>query len=182
MTVIVGIESDGKVYMGGDSGSATIAMTNATSLSKVFRLGNMLIGYTTSFRMGQVLEHNVILPVHKKDDSDIKYLVSWFIPCIRECFANAGYLGKEMDESRDIGGQFLLGYRGKLYTVYSDFQVNRGTEGYGAVGSGVYFATGAMMTAISMGETRPKSILKYGMKAAAYYNPFVRKPFVIKSI
>lgn len=38
----------------------------------------------------------------------------------------------------------MVGYKGKIYEVNSDFQVNSSSRGFSAVGSGKYFALGAL--------------------------------------
>ena len=59
MTCIVGLEHDGKVYMGGDSAAVGGMDVYPSRIPKVFQAGRYLIGYTTSFRMGQLLQYGL---------------------------------------------------------------------------------------------------------------------------
>lgn len=59
MTRVVGLVRQGRVYMGVDSAAVQGWTRRASQVSKVFRRGPFLIGYTTSFRMGQFLEHHL---------------------------------------------------------------------------------------------------------------------------
>ena len=61
MTCIVGLVDDGKVYMGGDAASVDGYIVRTSALSKVFRNGPFLIGYSTSWRMGQILQYHLCL-------------------------------------------------------------------------------------------------------------------------
>ena len=59
MTCIIGLAENDRVYIGADSASAEGWTVRATGLSKVFRAGEFVIGYTDSFRMGQILEYHL---------------------------------------------------------------------------------------------------------------------------
>ena len=52
MTCIVGLVENGKVYIGGDSAGVAGLDVRMRSDEKVFTKGNMIFGYTSSFRMG----------------------------------------------------------------------------------------------------------------------------------
>ena len=59
MTCIVGCIHNGKVFLAGDQlGSNGYYKENHEKLTKVFKVGEFLIGYTTSFRMGQILQYS----------------------------------------------------------------------------------------------------------------------------
>ena len=70
------------------------------------------------------------------------YLVKRFVPFLRAAFKDAGWL--EVENSREEGGQFLVGIRGELFEINSDFSVLKMVDGFNAVGSGEYYALGAM--------------------------------------
>ena len=53
MTAIAGLVHDGKVYIGGDSAGVAGMDLHLRSDPKVFTVGEFVIGYTTSFRMGR---------------------------------------------------------------------------------------------------------------------------------
>jgi len=58
MTCIVGLVENGKVYIGGDSaGVAGLDITTRKD-EKVFQKENMIFGFTSSFRMGQILRYS----------------------------------------------------------------------------------------------------------------------------
>lgn len=173
MTCIVGVEYQGDVYMVADSSSVAGWQGVATTMPKVFRLGDILIGYTTSFRMGQILEYHLSPPADNHPGSPVGYLVKQLIPAIRELFREHGYMGKA--EERECGGQFLVGYRGKLFLVDSDFQVNRSRDGYYAIGAGAEYALGSLFTTVD--EPRISIRLDKAVGAAGKFSIGVIGPF-----
>lgn len=55
MTCVVGLVDKGTVYIGVDSAAVQGWTRRKSRVAKVFHRGPFLIGYTTSFRMGQLL-------------------------------------------------------------------------------------------------------------------------------
>lgn len=52
MTCIIGFIKNKKVYIGGDSAGVGGSHVTIRRDSKVFKNGNFIMGYTSSFRMG----------------------------------------------------------------------------------------------------------------------------------
>lgn len=147
MTCIVGIEHDSKVYIGADAAGSNGYGIEIRVEPKVFRRGDFVIGYTTSFRMGNLLQHVLKAPtweVADDQDSVHSFMVRRFIPAVRECLADGGWLASK--DERKSGGVFLVGFRGELYGVGSDLQVGRSADGYMACGSGEDLALGSLHT------------------------------------
>jgi ATP-dependent protease HslVU (ClpYQ) peptidase subunit len=72
----------------------------------------------------------------------------------------------------------MVGYRGTLWTVYDDFQVNRYARPYNAVGAGCDFALGAM-TALK--NLSPEKRIHRALEIASDLSSTTRPPFVIRS-
>ena len=176
MTCIVGIAHKGKVYIGADSAAVQGWTRRQTELVKVFRRGPFLMGYTTSFRMGQLLEHQLPLPEQKGAD-DLAFLVQEFVEAVRDVFKRHGYA--KVESNNESAGQFLLGYRGKLYSIDSDYQVGLMADGFDAVGSGAEYALGALKVSERMQPTRR---IKRALEVAAHFNMAVAPPFVVKTL
>ena len=172
MTCIAGIAQDGKVTMGADSASASGWDMRATALPKVFRKGPMLIGYTSSFRMGQLLRHKLVLPEQEAED-DLQYMVVGFIEAARKCLSDGGYT--EIENNQEEGGEFLVGYKGVLYHVGGDFQVNTYQDGIAAVGCAEGYALAVMHV---LGGS-PKERVAKALETAAYFSAGVLAPFII---
>lgn len=179
MTCIVGLEHEGYVYIGGDSASVDGSYQIFESgIEKVFKNGPMLMGYTTSWRMGQLLRYAVTPPDHDPRHDDMRYLVVDFVDTIRASFKQKGWLTKESDA--DVGGDFLLGYKDKLYRVSSDFQVNPNRCGYGACGCGERYALGVLHDIKNNAKkVVPEDAVRRALEAAAYHSAGVVGPFLI---
>ena len=177
MTVIIGLEHNGQVYMGGDSMASNGWGQGVTALRKVFRVGPFLIGYTSSFRMGQILQYHLEVRPQELRESDEQYMVAAFIEAVRDCLSKKGYT--QITNNREASGDFLVGYRSKLYYVASDFQVNRYAMGLAAVGCGDNYALGAML---AMAEEKPRKRILKAMKIAEQCSTGVCAPFHIEKL
>ncbi len=178
MTCIVGLVEKGTVYIGADSASVSGWTSRITRLPKVFRKGPYLIGYTTSFRMGQLLEHSLKVPLQPKTETDdMRFMVTVFVEHVRALLKERGVA--KVEANAETGGQFLVGYRGRLYSVQSDFQVNEMADRFDAVGSGAEYALGALA---ALRGQRPVTRLKRALAISAHFNMGVSAPFFVKAL
>src|ERR1700688_1056035 len=129
MTCICGLIDKGDVYIGGDSAGISGTSLAIRSDEKVFANGPFIMGFTTSFRMGQLLRYKFSAPTQTNLQNDMEYMVCSFIDAARHCFSQNGFGDKEATE----GGTFLVGYNGKLYTVGNDYQVGIPAHDFDAV-------------------------------------------------
>ena len=104
MTCIVGVEHNRRVYMGGDSAAVAGWDISQTAERKVFMVGDFIIGYTTSFRMGQLLEYELRLPEYD-GPPNMGYMVTRFVPAVRACLKDGGFT--KVENNREEGGLFL---------------------------------------------------------------------------
>jgi ATP-dependent protease HslVU (ClpYQ) peptidase subunit len=142
MTCIIALEHLGRVFMAGDSAAADDNWNlQQMDGQKVFKIGKFLFGYTSSFRMGQLLQFNLEIP-EQGDEGEMCFLVTKLIPAIRKCLKDGGYT--EIKDNRENAGSFLVGYQGKVYKVCSDFQILRTRGGITSVGCGGEYALGAL--------------------------------------
>lgn len=177
MTCIVGLRTKERVYIGGDSASVSGWTRRKTAQAKVFRKGPFLIGYTTSFRMGQLLEHQLQIPKQEEGQGDMSYMVNVFVEAARKLLKERGFA--KVEANAESGGQFLVGYHGHLYSIESDFQVGELSDGFDAVGSGSDFALGALAALDKLSATRR---IRKALEITAHFNMSVCPPFHVKSI
>jgi hypothetical protein len=181
MTCIVGIEQTGVVYIGGDSAGMDIYYNILSRRDKkVFFVDKtMIMGFTSSFRMGQLLRYS-FHPL-KKDNkkSEMEYLVTDVIDSIRKVFSEKGFMTKEKES--ESGGTFLLGYNGHLYYIADDFQVGRSFNGYDACGCGDKYALGSLYST-KKSNLSPKVRVKKALEAATHHSAGVRPPYTILSL
>ncbi len=182
MTCIVGIEHNGQVYLGGDSAGVAGLDIVTRADEKVFRNEEFVMGFTSSFRMGQILRYAFKPPEQSFRKDDMQYMVTDFIDAVREVYRQKGYLHKSNEV--ESGGTFLVGYRGKLYCVESDFQVGRVHHGFDACGCGYAYAMGALHATSGIldkedgSQLGPNERLQIALEAAARFSAGVRPPFV----
>jgi ATP-dependent protease HslVU (ClpYQ) peptidase subunit len=172
MTCIVGLVHSGKVFIGADSASAAGSTVRETALPKVFRRGDFVIGYTTSFRMGQLLQYVVEIP--KAEVYDLEYMVTQFAEAVRLKFKEYGFT--KIDSNQEIGGTFLVGVAGQLFEIASDFQVNTYRDGMAAVGCGCDFALGALQ---ALAHLSPEERIRRALEVSDYFSGWVMPPFQV---
>jgi len=181
MTCIVGvIEKRTKtIYMGGDSAGVAGLSIIQRKDPKVFVVNGYIIGFTSSFRMGQLLMFSEPPEFTSKTMSEYEFMVRIFIPYIKERFEQNGY-EKRYDDGESKGGTFLVGFRGKLFTVEDDFQVGENFLNYASVGCGSDMALGSLFTTdiwASKIETERRIIT--ALESAAKFSGGVCEPYKI---
>lgn len=177
MTAIVGLVDNGTVYIGGDSAGASGWSLTVRADAKVFFNAGYLFGFTTSYRMGQLIRYALQPPEPARDLE--RFMATTFIDAIRACLKEGGWAKKDND--REEGGTFLVGVRGRLFTVYDDYQVAEAADGYAAVGSGDDIALGALF-ATAKGRMRPERRIETALQAAERFSAGVRGPFICLSL
>ena len=180
MTCIIGILDKKKrtIFLGGDSAGVAGQGMTIVKKPKVFMNREFIMGYTDSFRMGQVLEYGFIPPKHPKGMGVTRYMVTDFMDHLRICFKDAGYM--KIDGEREQGGAFIVGYKGHLFGVESDLQVTESRKPFEACGSGSWQAEGALYATQDWKD--PVKRIRMALRAAAEFIVSVRGPFTIKSL
>jgi len=178
MTAIAGIVEGGKVWIGGDSAGVAGYHMQLRKDSKVFKKGEFLIGYTSSFRMGQILRYylNPAKPTEEQDD--FAYMVCTFIPAVRTALKDHGFL--KISSNEESAGTFLVGRRGKLYIIDSDLQVAEMLSPYTACGCGQDLVMGSLHTTQQY-RLQPKERIGLALSAAEAFSAGVCGPFNILS-
>lgn len=177
LTCIVGLVDEGTVYIGGDSAGVAGMELKVRADQKVFANGPIVMGFTDSFRMGQLLRYAFQCPPQLPSKAIEEYMVMDFVDAVRECLKEGGFAKEE--SGQESGGTFLVGYRGRLFEVSGDYQVGEALDGFSAVGSGAQVALGALYA--TRGR-EPEERLLTALEAAERYNAGVRGPFVIEHL
>lgn len=177
MTSIVGIAQDGIVYIGSDAAGSNYAQITTRRDAKVFRLGETLIGGCGSFRMLQLLRYAIELPKHPKDMPDEEWMVLGFVEACRLAFREGGLTHKESDQ--EYGGEFLVGYHGRLFHIEADFQVGESDDRYDACGSGEDTAKGVLYSTHHNPRLTAEERIILALEAGEHHNVGVRGPFNI---
>ena len=179
MTCIIGLVHNGHTYVGADSASVDCErlVTRATKVPKVFRRGPFVMGYTTSFRMGQLLEHWLDVPGESEGMSGQEYMVKEFTETVRSLFKDKGFA--TIENNNEAGGRFLIGYGDHLYTMHEDFQIAEMVDEFDAVGCGSHFALGAVKALSNYND--PVERITKSLEIASYFSGGVCPPFNVLS-
>lgn len=137
MTCIVGIKHFDRVWIGGDRLSSDGYAKEYSLRSKVFYNEEYIIGYTSSFRMGDLLEHVLEPPEYDGSDPH-RFMVREFVPRVIKTFKDNYWF----TDGKAHGGEFLLAFRDNLFKVQDDFSVQSFNET--ATGSGQIAALGSL--------------------------------------
>jgi hypothetical protein len=144
MTCIIACKHEGKIHMIGDiMGSDGFVKDKFNLLSKVFKCGDFLIGYTSSFRMGQILQYNWSAPEQGSGTDDDTYIFRDVVRSFKTCFDNNFYGQKDSTEFQ--AGEFLVGWKGRLFKMQNNLSLLELNE-FGSAGCGEYHAIASMKT------------------------------------
>jgi ATP-dependent protease HslVU (ClpYQ) peptidase subunit len=177
MTCIVGFVEGDKVFIGGDSAGVGGYSLTVRADGKVFRNGSMLFGFTSSFRMGQLLRWSLKVPDHDPRVPIEKYMATNFVDAVRECLKTNGFAKKEAEV--ESGGTFLVAYKGRLFCIQSDYQVAEALDQFSAVGCGEDIALGALFATPHL---KGKERAQVALQAAERFSAGVRGPFHIEAL
>jgi len=180
MTIIVGLidKESNTIYMGADSAGVSGYSLQRRKDTKVFLNGDFIIGYTSSFRMGQLIRFK-FNPAKKYDSMDVyEYMCTVFIDELRDTLKKGGFL--EVNRNVEAGGVFLVGYAGRLFQVESDFQVGELIENYNTCGCGEALALGSLFSTSTFNMDARERV-ELALKSACEFNAGVCAPFSIES-
>jgi len=170
VTCIAGIAEGGSVYLAGDSAGCAGWDLSVRGDPKVFANGPYVIGFTSSFRMGQLLRYSFSPPSPEADLH--RFMCTAFIDALRTCLKDGGWASK--DKEQEEGGTFLIGVAGALFRICDNYQVGIPASGFDAVGCGGQIANGAMFATAGK---KPLARLETAMQAAERLSAGVRGPF-----
>ena len=129
----------------------------------MFVNGPYVMGFTSSFRMGQLLRYALSPPAPESSDLH-GFMCTAFVDALRACLKDGGWAKKESEQ--ETGGQFLVGV------------VSEAADPYAAVGCGAAPALGALF-ATAAGRLGPRERLDGALKAAERFSNGVRGPYVV---
>lgn len=169
MTCIVGIEHEGRVWIGGDIQGTSDNYKMVHTQPKVFKKSGVVFGYTGSYRYGQLIEHSLDDFVVPDDD---KLIYEWLVKFVVEGIVTI--IGDYEVEP----GSCLLGVKDQLWCLQQDYSVLRSTDGYCSEGAGQEYAAGAMKALLD-GENDPKKVIRKTMEITHHFCPSVGKKATI---
>lgn len=175
MTCIVGMEKDGRVYLGGDRAAVNPWTIADAGVSKVFKNGKIVAGYAGSFRFGQLLQYAFIPPPYRDVQDVMEFMCVDFVESMRIVMKSHG-MARVSDNVESIRADALIGYRGVLYEMDSDFQIR--PRKIAAIGSGYIAAMGVLNHLMrNSPNMQPEKMLEHALVTAADMTGSVCGPF-----
>jgi hypothetical protein len=166
------VDGNGKIIIGADSSAVDETIITPHIDPKVFKKGEFGIGYCHSFRLGQIIEFWFDPPpIPEGEDNIIKYMVKDFIPELKGVLADNDYPNHD-DEKTDWA--IIVGVRGHLFTIESDWHVGYDDVSFAAIGAGSSYAIGAMASS-TVGDN--ERIALNALLIAEKFCPYVIGPF-----
>jgi len=163
VTVVAGLVTPDGCWMGADSLSSNEdGLASLTSTPKVGRFGNLLLGYSGSFKVG-AMYFKVASKAHN--------------PTLEQLLESV----KMPDDLKD-DWELLAIEGGRLYEISSNsgaIEARRDSDGYcyGAIGSGAAPALGSLYT-----DHEDEGSLYQALEASAMHTTNVRSPFLVLSL
>lgn len=175
MTCIVALRHNGTIYMAADSAGCNDHDMTIRADPKIFALGNMLFGFTTSFRFGQLLRYHLEIPTFEGIDDPHEYLVRRLVPAMRTVLKDGGY--SKVENGVEQGATCMIGLDSGMYVIDSDFQVGESVDAFAAIGSGHAYAKGVLFALDGKALADPIYQLSKALHAAERFTPSVCGPF-----
>lgn len=166
MTCIAGLIENGRGYLASDSLGGNGHTQDLYRNAKVFKKGPMLIGYTSSYRMGQLLEHKLALPARMASQSTDNYVYVDFVDAVRTLMKDNGFA--KVENNREAAGEFLFILDGRLFTMQADLSVLESKNCFDACGSGEDYAR-ATLACLRGSKVAPRDKVRRAVRIASEF-------------
>lgn len=169
MTCIVACIENGKAYIAGDRMGSDTFSKMESKRAKVFKKNGFLFGYTTSFRMGQIIEYSFEIPERGYDEPLDYYIYTKFVNSLRKCFDKNGFGGTDSkNNTGDVGGSFIFIVDNRIFEMQDDFAILEHSTNFCSVGAGQFHAIAAM-EALKHTNMKPKEKLRESIRIASKF-------------
>lgn len=161
------IDKHGVGHIASDSIGASGQDKNLYKNHKVFKKGDFLFGYTSSFRMGQLLEHGLQMPDRKPNQLLDDYIYNDFIEAVRKLLKQNGYA--RVDNNQEWIGTFLIVAEGRIFKVQDDLAVLEPENNFATCGSGEDYAQAVLDILTNNKVYDGKDVLTVAIETASKY-------------
>lgn len=146
MTCIVGVSTEGGVYIGADSfASDSFTGLRINYPKKVFQSGEFIIGVCGSIKLIQTLTHKLGVMPRFVDQEIYDYVYGNFYESLVTCLRQEKCLTElNGNEYLISGSEILVGIEDKLFIIQADLSMLEPSDNYACVGSGEYHSQAVM--------------------------------------
>jgi ATP-dependent protease HslVU (ClpYQ) peptidase subunit len=161
------------IVCNGGSESATLSMP------KIFHKGEFIICGCGAVRGLNLLQFSLIVPEQRAYQSDFSYMCTDFATAVRKCFAENEAL-VDTDDGKEMLSDLVVGYKGNIYYVGSDFDVQMRADNFVTSGCGYPQADGALHALLDLHPDMDiREVVHRALQAVQKCNCKVREPFTI---
>jgi len=182
MTCIVAVIVGDEVVMGAESSGADLQEREMYTIDmpKVFRAGPWIVGYSGSYRLGQILKFSMTWP-EPPEKLDYEFMATEMVRALHDCLSKQ-FDSKQPDGAANRHWQILIGYRGKVFGISYKYDVISSSDSHAAIGGGRKVALGALQALAGHPDLSPRERVERALEVACKYVPGLRGPFVIESL
>lgn len=182
MTCIAAVTDGKTVWMGGDSGTFFGWDVTVQPQGKIFRTGEFVMGASGLTRLAQLLRYRFSPPKMTEGENLDSYMATTFVDSLRSCLKDSGCAELEKSYTESTDGSFLVGFRGRLFRVTSNYAFAEDACGYDAIGCGGDFAKGVLFALGPPTSDLPADqLIRRALECAERHSGGVRGPFTILS-
>lgn len=171
MTTVAGLVFNGEAWLGSDSATAFGWQQRMKVEPKVLQHfvqggSRLLIGSAGRAAITTSITYHFKPPI-QTIQTDEEYIATLLMVALREAIAATQAY---QDNERNMDGDCLVGYRGKLYRIGCDFIASQMEDGFDAIGSGSDFAIGALAILRQNKKLTPQQILTQALEVSKRFD------------
>ena len=178
MTCIAGLIQDDKIYIGGDAAFDTGTGIIRSKNPKVYKKGEFIFGVSGYLSVMHALTHVMVFPPCYEYQDPFEYIVNNFVPSYRSALHELGLIELDNGVERNRS-EVLVGFRGHLFNIGTDFSVLESYDNFYSVGSGALYAMGALHATKDL-KLKPHDRVLRALEAASEYDECVLRPFEVE--
>jgi len=168
MTAIVGMidKKNKKTYLGSDTMGSNGYTGHNWKTKKVFKNKHIGFAICGSYRMGQILNHNLKPRAFMENETVDQYVFDYLEKEFRTVFSDRGFLSKKEEVESIKRNLFIFTIRDRMFVLQGDLAILEPSTIYTASGSGEFHLQASVHTQLKM---NPKKCKKEILKDAIEY-------------
>jgi len=179
MTVIAAVVDKGRVLMGADSFCSAGERIEPIAQVKLWAAGDMVIGAAGNLRTCNLFRYGFKFPERAGETDEIYMHIT--VPHALRQYLQEHQPIESNGASEDCGLEALIGWKGKIWQLASDFCVTSSRHGYDAVGRGSAVCRAALDATARHSDLTGSAILLEAMRLTARHVVSVQAPFYMQA-
>lgn len=191
MTLILGVEHKGKVFLAGDRFAGDSEITDLCYYPKVFKIKiphgksdfiEMGIGYAGHFRSQSMIQNIFEPPKMQKKTDPEKWIQSVFFKSFSDFLAADSQMQAPKLDKTELSSDFLIGFCGMLFVFQSDYSLLRLKRGFSAIGAASPMIMPIFSFLLDEGQYSMTEKIEKSFEAVERFSPQMKGPVDIIQI